>query len=446
VATRSARDTSADAFRTVSARLALLWCVVALAGVPFALGPGGWSPVAVAVEVGVATCSLAAARTFLRRSGAGWAVLTLVVLVGTTALVGVGAAGALRPEAAHQVVSWVNSGIGAALAFTFGARWGLAAFVVDVPLSVYAEAWAGGPAVGALDSAIGPFTYVVGAGLVRWAALRGEATTQRALSAKSSAEGALRVAAERWDAARAVQRELHDTVLATLTMLAHRGEGVPAATVVQACARDAEQLRRGTVARPPADGQGADEGADEGGGQRDGEGGGQRDGEVTAYRETGPNGSGGSGGSSGPGEVVDLVDVVRDVVAGVRSTGDLEIRLHVGDDVPVAGRVAEAVRQSLGECLENVRRHAGVLAADVTAVADGDQASVMVVDEGLGFDPDAVPPDRLGLRESVSGRLVDVGGSASVWSGPGLGTSVLLAVPLAGAPARDAGRAGVGGW
>jgi hypothetical protein len=44
----------------------------------------------------------------------------------------------------------------------------------------------------------------------------------------------------------------------------------------------------------------------------------------------------------------------------------------------------------------------------------------------VGFDPDARPPDRLGIRRSIEERMADVGGSADVRSAPGCGTTVEL--------------------
>jgi signal transduction histidine kinase len=457
VASRRVPAWSVDAARRGSARLSLLWCLVALVGVPFALR-SGWHPVAVAVGAGIAGCGVVAVQAFARRVGTRWALLMFAVLHVTTTLVGVAAARPFRPEAAHQIVSWINSGVGSALALTYGAWWGVAAFVLNLTASFVAESAAGGTLTGGVDSAIGPFTYVVGASLVRWAALRGEAATERALQAAQAAESALQVAEQRWDAARAVQRELHDTVLATLTMLAHRGAGVPREVVVRACARDAERLRRGDVLSPG----------------------------------TAPPGAAGQGagpvqvGAPVPVGVVVPADVVR-VADEVRATGfevrvhvAAEVRVHVAADVRVsaadvrvsaaevrvhvaaegqgalpvhlaaegqgalpvhlAAPVRDALRHALRECLENARRHSGVRAADVTVIVDDGRVSVIVVDEGRGFDPDAVPPDRLGLRDSVTGRLTDVGGSVTVWSGPGLGTCVLLGAPIAG----DSGPARVG--
>jgi signal transduction histidine kinase len=57
--------------------------------------------------------------------------------------------------------------------------------------------------------------------------------------------------------------------------------------------------------------------------------------------------------------------------------------------------------------------------------------TVMVTDRGVGFDPAAVAPDRLGLRTSVVERMAAVGGNAQVWSAPGEGTSVIISAPTA---------------
>ena len=58
------------------------------------------------------------------------------------------------------------------------------------------------------------------------------------------------------------------------------------------------------------------------------------------------------------------------------------------------------------------------------------QVEVFVRDRGKGFDVDAVPDDRLGLRESVHARMARVGGSARVRSELGEGTEVALTLPV----------------
>jgi phage shock protein PspC (stress-responsive transcriptional regulator) len=62
-------------------------------------------------------------------------------------------------------------------------------------------------------------------------------------------------------------------------------------------------------------------------------------------------------------------------------------------------------------------------------VANG-QAQVFVHDRGPGFDPDSIPADRRGLRESVFGRMERHGGHAAVRSRPGEGTEVELTMEV----------------
>jgi signal transduction histidine kinase len=80
-------------------------------------------------------------------------------------------------------------------------------------------------------------------------------------------------------------------------------------------------------------------------------------------------------------------------------------------------------------CLENVLKHSGVTVAEIVLGRDAGESTIMVIDEGRGFDPDAVPADRLGLRVSVVERIEAVGGYVRIWSTPGNGTSVLISVP-----------------
>ena len=53
----------------------------------------------------------------------------------------------------------------------------------------------------------------------------------------------------------------------------------------------------------------------------------------------------------------------------------------------------------------------------------------MVVDNGVGFDPEDVPSDRLGIRSAIVQRIESLGGSVRIFSRPGHGTSVLFAIP-----------------
>jgi hypothetical protein len=108
-------------------------------------------------------------------------------------------------------------------------------------------------------------------------------------------------------------------------------------------------------------------------------------------------------------------------------TPELDIRWRMDGDLDVPAAAAEALSGAAGEALRNVAAYAGVRDAMVTGRADGSGGvEVMVSDNGAGFDPGQVGPLSMGLRNSIRGRLGDVGGSAEVISSPGQGTTVVL--------------------
>ena len=122
-----------------------------------------------------------------------------------------------------------------------------------------------------------------------------------------------------------------------------------------------------------------------------------------------------------------LVAALEAEIADVEAAYACVVELvHVGD-VARDDRV-DALVAAAREAVVNAAKHAG---GSVSVYVECGEAGVEVFvrDRGLGFDPDAVPDDRLGLRESVHARMARVGGSARVRSEPGSGTEVSLALP-----------------
>ena len=102
--------------------------------------------------------------------------------------------------------------------------------------------------------------------------------------------------------------------------------------------------------------------------------------------------------------------------------------------VLLADAPARALAAAAGEALDNVRRHAGPDArAWLLVEDDGAHVIVSVRDNGRGFRDgrlaQAEAAGRLGVAQSIRGRLRDVGGHARLTSSPGQGTEVELRVP-----------------
>lgn len=92
---------------------------------------------------------------------------------------------------------------------------------------------------------------------------------------------------------------------------------------------------------------------------------------------------------------------------------------------------SSALVQAARAALFNAAQHAG---GQISLYLEcrPDAAEVFVRDRGQGFNPDSVPEDRLGLRESIIGRMQRHGGSARVKSSSA-GTEIHLLLPLAAA-------------
>ncbi len=96
----------------------------------------------------------------------------------------------------------------------------------------------------------------------------------------------------------------------------------------------------------------------------------------------------------------------------------------VGDGPLDAPR--EAVVQAAREAMTNAAKFAGSERVDLYAQVEAYRIEVFVRDRGVGFDADAIPADRRGVRDSIIGRMQRYGGRATVRSSREEGTEVEL--------------------
>ncbi|WTF85196.1 ATP-binding protein [Micromonospora globbae] len=203
----------------------------------------------------------------------------------------------------------------------------------------------------------------------------------RAFAAHQRLVGEALAARTARESERRQNRDLHDTVLGTLTMVGLGAVPGPSAALRRRCAADLRTLAALADARAvPAD---------------------------------------------GPVPLDERLRSVRDRLPELPLDTDLT-------PCAVPPAVAEAMAASVYAALSNVVRHAPGAAAALRLTPYGGGVVVEVVDDGPGFDPAAVPPHRYGLRESVRGRMTAVGGSVRIDSAPGAGTRIRLEWPGVG--------------
>ena len=235
---------------------------------------------------------------------------------------------------------------------------------------------------------------LVAAGLV--AVIRGGARQADTIVAAGLAtERQIRAEEARRADEREQHRQLHDTVLSTLTMVAAGAFAGPSPALTAQAARDLRVLH------------------------------GLADAPALPYG-LGPAGLGPDGAAAA--ELAPLTDLGPKLERAAASTDDLAVRLRL---VPVTlpSPIADQLVACVGEALRNVERHAGTGQAEVTVTGGAGWAVVKITDRGRGFDPAAIPPSRRGIRESISGRMLAIGGRAAIASRPGAGAIVTVSWP-----------------
>ncbi|HEY1624279.1 MAG TPA: ATP-binding protein [Streptosporangiaceae bacterium] len=220
---------------------------------------------------------------------------------------------------------------------------------------------------------------IVAAGLV--AVIRGGARQADAIVAAGlEAERQIRAEEARRADEREQHRQLHDTALSTLTMVAAGAFAEPSPALIAQAARDLGVLQ-GLEGVPAV-----------------------------------------------AGELAPLTDLSPKLERAAASTDDLAVRLTLAP-ATLPSPVADQLVACVGEALRNVERHAGTGRAEVTVAGGAGWAVIKVTDRGRGFDPAATPRSRRGIRESITGRMVAVGGRAAIASRPGAGTIVTVSWP-----------------
>ncbi len=101
----------------------------------------------------------------------------------------------------------------------------------------------------------------------------------------------------------------------------------------------------------------------------------------------------------------------------------------VSGERPLPFEVEQALYRVLQEALSNIARHADADAVRLSLSMSPEQVTLVVADNGRGFDVNAISPNSYGLA-GMQARLREVGGVLEVEFTPSIGTTVTAAVKL----------------
>lgn len=126
-----------------------------------------------------------------------------------------------------------------------------------------------------------------------------------------------------------------------------------------------------------------------------------------------------------------LAAAVREAASEIEDTTGAELDVVVvGDLAPENGAAPQidALLRALREAMINAVRH-GAPPISVYVEVQPEQVLAFVRDRGGGFDPAAVERDRLGVRESIIGRIRRRGGHVTIHSNAQRGTEIEIQIP-----------------
>ncbi|MEA2348503.1 MAG: hypothetical protein QOG62_2290 [Thermoleophilaceae bacterium] len=228
--------------------------------------------------------------------------------------------------------------------------------------------WSNGALGGIRDIALAVVVVLVGGALILaplWVRMGRSLTAERAERIRSQ---------ERTE----VAAHLHDSVLQTLAMVQKRADDPSA--VAGLARRQERDLRRWLTGEPPA----------------------AQTSDFEASLQS----------------AADEVEAEHGVQLEVVVVGEAALNAH-----------STALVAAAREAMINASKYGGGTPVSVFADVGDEGITVFVRDRGQGFDPDNVPDERRGIRDSIFARLESHGGKARIWSGREEGTEVEMSVP-----------------
>ncbi len=126
-------------------------------------------------------------------------------------------------------------------------------------------------------------------------------------------------------------------------------------------------------------------------------------------------------------QAVHLKAALEAVATKIESDYDVPTDVVTVGDALMTERL-EAMVNAAGEAAANAALHAQTERVTLYAETSPTTVDIYITDQGKGFDPELVDPDRHGIKESIVGRVRRLGGAATISSEVGEGTEVHLSM------------------
>ena len=113
--------------------------------------------------------------------------------------------------------------------------------------------------------------------------------------------------------------------------------------------------------------------------------------------------------------------------AAFRASTEIEVEILSAGLEEIPADIAQTITEAALQAIDNAVRHSQ--ASQIRLRLGSATLSGLVIevsDNGLGFTPERLPKDRLGISASIKARMELIGGEAQVLSEPGAGTTVML--------------------
>jgi signal transduction histidine kinase len=129
-------------------------------------------------------------------------------------------------------------------------------------------------------------------------------------------------------------------------------------------------------------------------------------------------------------EAEGLVAALQARLAAVEGRAGLQIEFRIEGERRLPIAIETELYWIAQEALNNVRKHAAARHVTVHLHFTAATVCLEVLDDGVGFDPGAVPAERRGGLRTIAERTARVGGKLTHESRPGKGTRVKVEVAL----------------